>query len=192
MLSRFLSRRSAPFTRVLLVESGSRAIAEKVLASFYGRHSAETVDLLTCLDGEPASFRAGQGRVLRSFDYPDRASRRRLVRDLRSHRYNILAIICSGEPYLARFKFALAALLPAKVLIVNENGDYFWLDRGSFGLLCKLAAARAGLAGEGGSRTLARVAAFPFTLLFLLGFAARVHLMRQFRLLFGQRRGQIR
>jgi hypothetical protein len=188
----FLSRRGVPFTRVLLVESGSRAIAEKVLVSFYHRHSAETVDILTCLDGVPDAFRAEHGRVLRSFDYADGNSRRQLVRDLRSRQYGVLAIICSGEPYLARFKFALAALLPAKVLIVNENGDYFWLDRGSLSLLGKLIAARAGLAGEGGSRTLARVAAFPFTLLFLLAFAARVHLMRQLRLLFRRRHGQIR
>jgi hypothetical protein len=185
---RFLSRRGPPFTRVLLVESGSRAIAEKVLALFYERHSAETVDLLTCRDGVPDAFRTEQGQALRSFDYADRASRRRLVRELRSRQYDILAIICSGEPYLARYKFALAALVPAKVLIVNEHGDYFWLDRGSFGILCKLFAARAGLAGESGSRSLARVAAFPFTLALLLAFAAKVHVMRQLRLLFRHQR----
>jgi hypothetical protein len=186
---RFLSRRAVPFTRVLLVESGSRAIAEKVLALFYDLHSAETVDLLSCRDGEPGAFRTERGRVLRSFDYADRASRRRLVRDLRSRDYDVLAMFCSGEPHLARFKFALAALLPAKVLIVNENGDYFWFDRGSLGLLCKLFAARAGLAGEGGLRTLARIAAFPFLLAFLLAFAAKVHLTRQIRLLFRHPRG---
>jgi len=98
---------------VLLVESGSRGIAEKVLASFYERHSAGTVDLLSYLDGAPAAFRAEQGEVLRSFNYPSRASRRELVRELRSRRYDVLAIICSGEPYLARYKFALAALVPA-------------------------------------------------------------------------------
>jgi hypothetical protein len=180
---RFLSRRAVPFTRVLLVESGSRAIAEKVLASFYGRHSAETVDILTCLEGAPNAFRAERGRVLRSFDYPDGASRRRLVGHLRSRHYGILAIICSGEPYLARYKFALAALVPAKVLVVNENGDYFWFDCGSLRFIGKLFASRAGVAGEGGFRTLTRVAAFPFTLALLAGFAARVHLMRQLRLL---------
>lgn len=178
----FLSRRAVPFTRVLLVESGSRAIAEKVLASFYDRHSAETIDLLTCLVGAPATLRAGQ--VLCSFDYPDRHSRRQLVRDLRSRHYNVLAIICSGEPFLAHYKFALAALVPAKVLIINENGDYFWFDRGSLGILGKLFAVRAGLAGESAFRTLARIAGFPFTLALLLAFAARVHLMRQLRLLF--------
>jgi hypothetical protein len=185
---RFLSQRAVPFTRVLLVESGSRSIAERVLPLLYDRHSAETVDLLTCFDGEPGGFRNRQGKTLRSFDYPDRNSRRQLVRDLRSLHYNVLTIICSGEPYLARYKFALAALLPVKVLIVNENADYFWLDRGSPGILWKLFAARAGLDSESSRRTLARIVAFPFTLALLLGFAARVHLMRQLRLLFAPRR----
>jgi hypothetical protein len=186
---RFLSRSAAPFTRVLLVESGSCGIAEQVLASFYERHSAGTVDLLSYLDGAPASFRTEQGEVLRSFDYSSRAGRRELIRELRSRRYDVLAIICSGEPYLARYKFALAALIPAKVLVINENADYFWLNRGSFGILCKLFAARAGLAGEGSSRVVARIATFPFMLVFLLAFAARVHLMRQLRLLFHHPRG---
>ena len=132
----------------------------------------------------PAAFRAEQGEVLRSFNYPSRAGRRELVRELRSRRYDVLAIICSGEPYLTRYKFALAALIPAKVLVINEHADYFWFNRGSFGILCKLFAARAGLAGEGISRIVARIATFPFVLVFLLAFAARVHLMRQFRLLF--------
>ena len=174
-----------PFTRVLLVESGSRAIAEKVLALFYDRHSAETVDLLTCFQGLPAAFRTGRGEA-----HSNRRPRRELLRDLRARQYDVLAIICSGEPFLARYKFALAALLPAKVLIINENGDYFWFDRGSFGILWKLFAARAGLAGDSSFRTLARIAVFPFTLALLLAFAARVHLMRQVRLLFRHPRGQ--
>jgi hypothetical protein len=186
---RFLSRRPVPFARVLLVESGSRAIAEKVLTSFYDLHGAQTVDLLTCLDSEPVAFRAHQGGTLRSFEYAAWHSRRQLVRDLRLRRYDVLAIICSGEPLLAGYKFALAALLPAKVLIVNENADYFWFDRGNIGIVGKLIAARAGLAGESGNRTLARIAGFPFTLALLLGFAARVHLMRRVRLLFRQPRG---
>lgn len=186
---KFLSRRAVPFTRVLLVESGSRAIAEKILVSFYERHCAEIVDLLACVDGQPGSFRPEHGQTFRSFDYPAGPARRQLLRDLRTRRYDVLAIICSGEPFLARYKFALAALLPAKVLIVNENGDYFWFDRGSLAILGKLFATRAGLAGDSGLRTLTRIAGLPFTLALLLGFAARVHLSRQMRLLFSRPRG---
>jgi len=192
VFSRFLSRRSPQFTRVLFVESGSRAIATKVLPFLYDRHGAETIDLITCLEGTPTTFRDLQGSVRRSFHYPDRASRRQLVRELRARQYNIIAIICSGEPYLAGYKLALAALLPAKILVINENTDYFWFDRGSLRLIGKLLAARAGLDAEGSARTVAQIVSFPFALLVLLGFAARVHLMRQLRLLFGQPRGQIR
>ena len=176
---KFLSRRAAPFTRVLLVESGSRAIAEKALVSFYERHHAATVDLLTCFEGAPATFRAQQGQI-----YTSRQSRRQLLRDLRARHYDVLAMICSGEPFLAKYKIGLAALLPAKVLIVNENADYFWCDRGSIGILWKLFTARAGLGEESGNRTLTRIATFPFLLIFLVGFALRVHLMRRLRLLF--------
>ena len=104
-LARFLRRRGAPFQRMLLVESGSRAIAEQALAAFYERHGAETVDLLTCFEGLPAAFQPERGRVLRTYQYAGRASRRQLVRDLRQRRYDILAMICSGEPYLFRYKF---------------------------------------------------------------------------------------
>ena len=30
---------------------------------------------------------------------------------------------------MAKWKWALALRLPAKVFVINENGDYFWLDR---------------------------------------------------------------
>ena len=190
VFSRFLSRRSPPFTRVLFVESGSRAIATKVLPFLYDRHVAETVDLITCFEGVPATFRDLQGSTRYSFHYPDRHSRRQLVRELRARQYDIIAMICSGEPYLAGYKVALATLLPAKILVINENADYFWFDRGSVGLIGRLLAARAGLGGESASRTLARVFSFPFSLLALLGFAARVHLMRQLRLLFAPPRAR--
>jgi hypothetical protein len=177
---------------VLFIESGSRAIATKVLPFLYDRHAAETVDLITCFEGAPATFRELQGNVRRSFHYPNRHSRRQLVRELRARQYHVIAMICSGEPYLAGYKLALATLLPAKILVVNENADYFWFDRGSLRLIGKLLAARAGLDAEGSARTVAQIMSFPFALLVLLGFAARVHLMRQLRLLFGQPRGQIR
>ena len=188
VFSRFLSRRSPPFTRVLFVESGSRAIATKVLPFLYDRHGAETVDLITCFEGTPGTFRDLQGSVRHSFHYPDRHSRRQLVRELRARQYDIIALICSDEPYLAGYKLALATLLPAKILVINENADYFWFDRGSIRLIARLAAGRAGLDSDSSARTLAQIVSFPFALLVLLGFAARVHLMRQLRLLLHPRR----
>ena len=31
---------------------------------------------------------------------------------------------------LLKWKWAIALRLPAKVFLINENGDYFWFDRG--------------------------------------------------------------
>ena len=190
VFSRFLSRRSPPFTRVLFVESGSRAIATKVLPFLYDRHAAETVDLITCFEGSPATFRELQGSIRRSFQYPDRQSRRLLVRELRARQYDLIAMICSDEPYLAGYKLALATLLPAKILVINENADYFWFDRGSLRLIVRLLTARAGLDADSSARTIAQIVSFPFALLALLGFAARVHLMRQLRLVFAPPRAR--
>jgi len=72
----------------------------------------------------------------------------------------------------------LAARLPAKVIVINENGDYFWFDYSNWRIIGYFALLRAGLAGPGAVRGLARVALFPFTLLYLLLYAAAVHLRR--------------
>ena len=173
---------------MLFIESGSRAIATKVLPLLYDRHAAEAVDLITCFEGAPATFRGLPENVRYSFHYPDRISRRRLAGELRARQYDIIVVICSGEPYLAGYKLALATLLPAKILVVNENADYFWLDRGSLRLVGRLIAARAGLDADSSARTVAQIVSFPFALAVLVGFAARVHLMRGLRLLFRSRR----
>jgi hypothetical protein len=72
----------------------------------------------------------------------------------------------------------LAAALPAKFLVVNENGDYFWLDRGHWPNVRQFVKHRAGFSDAGIVRAAARVADFPFTLSYLLLYAAAVHLRR--------------
>jgi hypothetical protein len=177
-----LSRRVPPFSRVLLVESGSRHLLEKLLPHFYDAWAAEMqLDVLTCFPTCPESFRAERGRILRVQDYTTAGARRRLLRELRARRYAVLGVICSSEKLLAGYKWALAALLPAKVLIINENGDYFWLDRGNIQTLRRFMSHRAGIAGTGLWRTIARAVIFPFTLTYLLLFAAGIHLRRQLR-----------
>jgi hypothetical protein len=107
----------------------------------------------------------------------------RLLRELAANRYTHVGIVCSGEPYLARWKWALALALPAKVFVVNENGDYFWLDRRHLRIIGRFAADRWGLADAGAARTLGRAVAFPFALAYLLLYAAAVHARRAFRLM---------
>ncbi len=77
----------------------------------------------------------------------------------------------------------LAARLPGKVFVLNENGDYFWLDRGHLAAIRYFILFRAGLTGSGAVRTLARVVLFPFTLLYLILYAFAVHFRRSLRTL---------
>ncbi|MBI5084511.1 MAG: hypothetical protein HZB13_07935, partial [Acidobacteria bacterium] len=60
----------------------------------------------------------------------------------------------------------------------NENGDYFWLDRGNWSSIRHFILFRAGLSGAEGVATLVRLALFPFTFTYLLLLAAYFHMRR--------------
>jgi hypothetical protein len=161
------------------VESGSRYLLEDLLPGIYGNHPELTAcDVLTCFPGQPKTLDQKRGRVWRLSDYPGRAGRARLFEELRSRHYTVLGIVCSGEAIMTKWKWAAALRLPAKVFILNENGDYFWFDRGNLGTIRHFVLFRMGLAGGEAVTTLLRLALFPFTLTYLLLFAAYVHLRR--------------
>jgi hypothetical protein len=90
-------------------------------------------------------------------------------------------MICSAEPIMTKWKWMLAFRLPGKVFLLNENGDYFWMDRGHLDILTHFALFRLGLAGAGAVLTIGRIVLFPFSLLYLLAFAGMVHLRRKAR-----------
>ncbi len=121
--------------------------------------------------------------VFRTAEHRGRAARKRLYRELRARHYALLGILCSGEPIMTKWKWALVLQVPAKTFIVNENADYFWLDYPHRSILVHFAFLRSGLTGIGGLRTLVRLAAFPFTLTWLVAYAAWVHSRRALRLL---------
>jgi hypothetical protein len=179
----FFTKSIPPFSRVLLVESGSRHLFENLLPVLYRNYPEMTCDLVTCYGGVPNSFRADQGAVYRVTDYPDSRSRQRLYAELRGNRYAVLGIICSAEPIMTPWKWALTARIPGKVFVLNENGDYLWLDHGHLAAIRYFILFRAGLTGSGAVRTLARVVLFPFSLLYLMLYAAVVHLRRSLRTL---------
>jgi len=129
----------------------------------------------------PRTFDETRGQVFRTTDFSGRAGRKRLYHLLRTKQYDILGIICSGEPIMTKWKWSLALQVPAKVFILNENGDYFWFDRGQWRTIKHFALFRAGLSGAEGVATLVRLALFPFTFTYLLLFAAYVHLRRALR-----------
>lgn len=174
----FLRRRQPPATRILLVESGSRHVIEQVLPLLRRSYKELTaIDLVTCFPGTPAGIHA----VHRVADYRGREGRRKLYRALAAQGYSMVGIVCSAEPVMTKWKWALAARLPAKVFVINENGDYFWLDRGQWRTMVHFALFRGGLTGAGAARTLGRLIAFPFTLLYLLIYATAVHTRRAWR-----------
>ena len=192
---RYLFRqRIPPIDRVLLVESGPRHISEHLLPILRQAWRQDLlVDLVTCYSGVPAGFppEAPTGhdpqvtshstRVFPVHHYRGRAGRRRLYRELRALGYTVLGIICSGEPIMTKWKWALALRLPVKVFVVNENADFFWLDYTQWRTIRQFVLFRAGLAGAGAVHTLARLVLFPFTVLYLLLYAAAVHLRRKAR-----------
>jgi hypothetical protein len=179
---RFLRLRFPEVTRVLVVESGSRHLVEAVLPRLRS-HFGERVpfDLVTCYTGLPAGLDTQSASVYRIHEFRGRHGRRRLYRELRTSRPAVLVMICSGEPIMAKWKWALAFRLPVKVLVVNENADYFWFDRGNWKVIRRFTLLRAGLSGGNAVHTVGRILVFPLTLTYLLLYAAVIHLRRKVR-----------
>ena len=84
---------------------------------------------------------------------------------------------------MTKWKWALAAQIPAKLFVVNENGDFFWVDYTNWRIIVHFFLFRAGLTGAEAVPTLTRLALFPFTLLFLLAYASWVQLRRKMRMI---------
>ncbi len=150
-----------------------------LLRSGFGDHLE--IDLVTCYPGAPQGC---NGQVFRINDYRDGADgRTRLMRDLAAREHSIAGMICAAEPIMTKWKWWLAARLPAKFFILNENGDYFWFDWERRRIIAKFAAYRAGLTGAAAVPALVRFVLFPLTLAYLMLYACTVHLRRRIRLL---------
>lgn len=176
----FFSKRGPVLDRMVLVESGPREIYEKLLPLLYPH--CPSIDLVTCFGGAPSSFQFERGQVYQVADYQGKEGRARLYAELRSRPYAGIGIICADLPIMTKWKWALAAQAPAKLFVVNENGDYFWADYSNWRIILHFLLFRAGLSGAETVPTLTRLALFPFTLTFLLIYAGTVHLRRQFRI----------
>lgn len=177
----FFTRGNPPFTKVLLIESGARRLFDDLIAGLYETYGEQLeIDLVTCYAGVPQGFR---GKVFRVTDYPGSKSRKRLYTELAAEQYPIAGIICSGEPIMTKWKWVLAAKVPAKFFVLNENGDYFWIDWGHWRMMANFALYRAGMTGAATIPTIGRLLFFPVTLTYLLLYAAFVHVRRKLRTL---------
>jgi hypothetical protein len=178
----FLTGRLPDTTSILLVESGSRVLLEKVIGGLRQTWGKDIrIDIVSCFASLPGGFSADTTQIYRVSDYRGREGRRKLYRELRQNHYSLMGVVCSGEPLMTKWKASLTWQVPAKVFVINENGDYFWLDRMHLKPIRQFVLLRAGMGESGAVRTLAGLLAFPFTLLYLLLYASVVHTRRALR-----------
>jgi hypothetical protein len=175
-----LTRRQPAVNRILLIESGSRQVAEAVVPRFRSIWGDVPIDLLTCFPGTPSALDSNSV-IYRVMDYRTSEQRNALIRHLRERRYGIAGMICSAEPIMTKWKWWVALRLPAKFMIINENGDFFWLNREHLSNAGRLVMVRMGLTGAGALRTLPHLLVFPFSLLYLLFYAFAIHGKRALR-----------
>lgn len=177
----FFTRRTPSTARILLIESGPRPLGELAVQRLRQVFGPETqVDALHCQASPPAGVEQAWG--------VNSMGRWALLRELRRAGHPTAALLAGGDPIMAPWRWVSLAVLPAKFLIVNENGDFFWLDRGNAAMLVQFAQQRSGLGGESAVRSLARIVLIPLAFLYLLGYAAVIHTIRGFRLAFGMGR----
>ena len=175
----FLTRNAPPVTRILLVESGPRELGQKAIGRLQAVFPDASIDVLCCISTVPE----GVERAWRVQDHS--GGRWGLLRELRRERHPVAAVLMGDDGIMGPWRWATLAALPAKFLIVNENADFFWLDRGHLGPLTQFLQRRSGLGEDSVLRTLWRVLAFPFVLSYLLFYAAYVHAVRWIRMALG-------
>jgi hypothetical protein len=129
----------------------------------------------------PRTFDPQQGQIFDTHRVQNVHARKTFLAELRSTRYSAICILCTGASVMTKWKWMTAAMVPAKVLLVNENGDTFWLDRGHLGYIKGMVSERLRLNQISPLRVLQELFLFPFTLMILFAFAAKTHVRRILR-----------
>jgi len=165
---------------ILLVESGTRDLLEKAIPTIRTFWDGRTppIDVFTCFGGIPEGI-GDDGEIFRVADYPG-PERKRLLREFKSRGYAVMGVVCSDEPILNTWKWLIMLNVPAKLLVINESGDCFWCDRENWASIREFVASRSGITGATVLRSVLQTAALPFTLTWLLCFAAGAHTVRAF------------
>ena len=178
-----------PVRDILLIESGSQDIFRRGLESIRRSFPEARLHLLTCWPDPPPGPLASLYRVR---DYATRRDKLRLLHSLRKQPSDVLAILCSKESVMYSWKMLALLVVPAKTLIINENGDFFWFDWQNRSKLRQFMQSRWVIIRKEFFLTMLRALAFPFTVLFLLATAARLYARRWLRMLLWKIRGQDR
>jgi len=178
-LRHFLRNDIPDCSRILLIESGPREVIERVIVHARNQFGPDVeIDLVTCYAGEPAGF---QGRIFNVNDHRGGERRNALWANLAQRKYCAAGVVCAAVPIMTKWKWWLAYKVPAKIFIINENADYFWLDRVHLRQLRKFVTHRLGISGSAAVPSLVRLVFFPVTLAYLLLYAGTVHLRRKLR-----------
>jgi hypothetical protein len=177
----FLSRWTPKLSEVLVIESGSRRAAARFLSDLYKTGETRRLDVLTCYRTPPEPFDASRGRVFYTHQAQAGPERAELFRSLTRSGYSALCVLCTGDNIMTKWKWAAAVRIPAKVMIVNENADCFWLDRGHLRNIRDMMLERSGVRRMTPLRMVGQALAFPFTLLILLAYGGYMQTRRLLR-----------
>jgi hypothetical protein len=177
-LGPFLRPTTPEFRRILLIESGSRAVAERWLTWLGKTHPNALCDILTCYLGVPGNHDFGE-RVFRTSAFPTAALRTALMTELRRQRHDVIVALCTNEDIMTRWKWYAVWKVGVPTLLLNENGDWVEFHRREAKTLLRFLAYRLGLSGAGALTQPLRLLAFPFVILYLAMFAAYIHVRRK-------------
>lgn len=140
-------------------------------------------DLCTCFPGLPRLPAGEFENVYRVSEAAGAFNKLRMILAVRRSRPSIVGAIFSAEPIMAPWRLALLAALPAKVVVINENGDFFWLDWANRRTLRQFLRTRAGLDASGLLQGAYKAVVFPFVVAFLALTAVGLYARRWLRLL---------
>jgi hypothetical protein len=104
-----------------------------------------------------------------------------MLAEIASRSYGNIGILCTAEPIMTKWKWLLAVRTRAKLFVINENCDYFFVDRGNWRTMRHFVIYRAGFSGAEAVPAILSALAFPFTLLYLVLYAAWAHGRRAVR-----------
>ncbi|HWF08638.1 MAG TPA: hypothetical protein VG297_09240 [Bryobacteraceae bacterium] len=164
-------------------------MTERILSYFYTVKGCSHLDLLTCYGKPPESFDFTRGVVYSVHDPEARADRSAFIQKLASGPYTLLALMLTGSPVLAKWKWMLAFRSSARLIAVNEEAKYFGLEIWNHRALERMLLQRLNpfadytrdsLAGMLVA-LLAGLFVAPFTVAYLLLYAAGLHLRRWLR-----------
>ena len=140
-----------------MIESGPAPFSERFLEHLYQVGRPGMWILLSCYTDVPSGFDINRGRSFFTHQATTASARNDLFRDLAKRGYSAVCVLCTGDPIMTKWKWMAAARVPSKVLIVNENIDFYWLDIHHWRSAKAMLRHRMGLHGTGPFRIIADV-----------------------------------